>query len=99
MHLRLPLLEAVDRLYPIHHVSILILKITNDCRAIALIYENVTDCMRKKPKRTLALFKTLPIFLSFYAIHTFLPSFQTARALTLLNFNFTMSVIVLDLML
>lgn len=64
-----------------------------------MIFENVTDCMKKKPKRTLEFFKTIPIFLSFYALHTFLPSFQTSRVLVLLNFNLTMALIVLDLML
>ena len=55
--------------------------------------------MNKKPKRTKEIFITIPIYLAIYGLHLYLPSYADARALTFLNFNFVMAVIVLDLML
>lgn len=63
------------------------------------MYDCVSDCFRKKPKRAMEMFITIPILLAFYGMHLYLPSYADARALTLLNFNCTMMVITFDLML
>ena len=72
---------------------------SRSCRSGVFLQESISDCFRKKPARTWGILITIPILYAFFAMHIFLPSYATARALTFLNFNFVMCVITLDLML
>ena len=63
------------------------------------LFENFTDAYKKSAERTKQFFLTVPIFVALYALHTLLPSYASARALTFLSFNLVMTLITLDLML
>ena len=57
------------------------------------------DCLRKKSTRTLQhCFPIAVIYIMFF-FHTYLPSYESHRAITLLHFNLVMALICLDLML
>jgi hypothetical protein len=55
--------------------------------------------MSKKPARTWSIFRTIPIYFSLFALHYYLPSYESHRALTLILFNLVMCLITFDLML
>jgi len=57
------------------------------------------DAYRKKPKRTMQFIAPIPIVIILYVLHTFLPSFTSAGAITIVHFNLVMAVVTLDLML
>lgn len=57
------------------------------------------DAYKKQPERTKQMFVVVPIFIVLYVLHTFLPSYASARAFTFLQFNLVMALVSLDLML
>jgi hypothetical protein len=63
------------------------------------LIENIVDSYKKQPVRTKEIILPVPIVIALYAMHTLLPSFASARAITFMHFNLVMAVITLDLML
>ena len=63
------------------------------------MYESTADCLRKNSKRTWEVLIAVPIFYAFYIGHLFLPSYESARVITILNLNLVLAVVTLDLML
>jgi hypothetical protein len=67
---------------------------------LLFLQENVTDCLKGNFNHTMKLLLPLiGIFALFFAHVCFLESYQSSRALTILLFNFVLSIVTLDLML
>ena len=62
-------------------------------------YECVRDCFKKNPRRTWEYLMALLVFYALYFCHTFLPSYETSRVVTVLNLNLVLANVTLDLML